>query len=152
MDAKRRLPVLQAASGEPEVVRPPWQWVLFGALIVVAAWLPLQVLAGAIKHRLRGGHPPGPVGEISPETAAFLDSMLVLVAAAFLGGFVVGKWGQHAVKPRHAALSGLVASSAFAAAAMVWFGTPPLAFVVTLIATPAAWLGGFVGSRRRSPI
>jgi hypothetical protein len=133
---KRRLPVLQApADGDPaEPARPPWQWVVFGALGIFVVWLPLQALAAALAGRSASG--------------------AALAASSLTGGFVVGRWGAERVGVREATLAGLAAT--LVAIALSWMSSPitpaPLlltAVTVTAIAVPMAALGGKLGLYRR---
>jgi hypothetical protein len=143
VDAKRRLPVLKAPpEGDPEDVRPPWQWVGFGALGIFVVWLPLTWLVTVVVTRL-GGLEQAPVGR----ALLFAGS---LALAALAGGYLVGRWGTHGVGVREAALAGLAA--AIIATALAWgaVGFSLGGLVTVVFAVPPAAIGGRVGLRKRS--
>jgi hypothetical protein len=144
---KRRLPVLKEPPGEdPDApVRPPWQWVVFGALGVFVVWAPLAWLATLLVVRL-GGPKALPVAQALP----FAGS---LVLAAMAGGYLVGRWGTRGVGAREAALSGLTAGLAAAVLASGGEALPLrvlIAVVAVLVAAPPAALGGRLGMKKRS--
>jgi hypothetical protein len=138
---KRRLPVLQATTdGDPaEPSRPPWQWVVFGALGIFVVWLPIQAIATAVAGR---------TGIASASGAA-------LAASSLAGGFMVGRWGADRVGVREAALAGLAATVVAIALTRISFPIAPgplllTSLVITAIAVPMAALGGKLGVYRRS--
>ncbi len=145
MDAKRRLPVLKeptAEGGDDETpVRPPWQWIGFGALAIFVVWLPLAFAAAWVAARLNatGGAPIGAVVVLAAG----------LAVASLAGGFLVGRWGAAGVGVREAALAGLAASLIASGLA---FGAPGAAWgalATVLVAVPFAALGGKLGLGRR---
>src|SRR5258708_15778494 len=110
------------AAGD-ETDRPRWQWVGFGAGIIVTAWLPLAFGALALASRLAV---PPESSQGAAATAGLGSAALhvgALALASFAGGVVVGRWGPSSVGVREAALAGLVASVASIAA-----GCPVSAF------------------------
>jgi hypothetical protein len=144
MEPKRRLPVLKDAGGdEGDAPRAPWQWVGFGALAIIAVWIPLSWLTLLVAIRL--GEPARP--------AAIAARLLVLAGglavAALAGGYLLGRWGTAGVGTREAALAGLVV--AVVATALAWgTGGAPLGSLATVvIAVPPAALGARLGLRRR---
>src|SRR5258708_13511948 len=79
VQSKRRLPVLQSTAeedpGDPH--RPPWQWVVFGALAIFVVWLPLSAIAAvatrsAPRISAGGAGAQGPALALSPVAAVFL--------------------------------------------------------------------------------
>ncbi len=171
---KRRLPLLPSqpptpsgagGDGDEADERPPWQWIGFGTAAIFGAWLPLAYLAEGVKARvLRGYVSDGASAEDAQLAIAALTSgertrLLVmtailyvgpLLAGAYAGGFLVGKWGGKA-GVREAALAG--AATAMIVSALSWSSTglswAPL--VGLALATPASALGGLAGTRRRAP-
>ncbi len=148
---KRRLPVLNSPSAEPDDAesRRPWQWVGFGTLAIFTAWIPLAALAGALAARL----PAGDGGDGRGRAAAGL-ALVALYGAALalgsaLGGFLVGRWGASGVGVREAALAGLGAAAVACVVTWISFGPSPGALLVAAVALPAAALGGRVGLRAR---
>ncbi len=150
--AKRRLPLLQnAPKDSDEPPRPAWQWVGFGALAIVAMWVPLSALVGAIAPRLLADTND----EAALGTAALLTSsayVAELAAGAVAGGYLVGRWGPPGVGVRQAGLAGLTAAAALAAATCASFGsTIGGVLAIVLLAPAMAAFGGRVGTRRRAP-
>ncbi len=144
--AKRRLPVLQNVSDDP--VRPAWQWVAFGALAIVAVWVPLSALVGAIAARQF----TGPADSSASRLAVWIISAAYLVElalGAFAGGYLVGKWGPPNVGVRQAALAGATSATALAVFTWVSFGATFGLLLLFLIAPPAAALGGRIGTKNR---
>jgi hypothetical protein len=152
---KRRLTVLNNAGAEPgedaSTPRRPWQWVGFGVLAIVTAWIPLAGLAGVAASRL------GESAIVNADTGAAAGIAIVAtyVAAlglgAGLGGFLVGRWGTSRVGIREAALAGLGASAVATTVTWVAFGPSAGALMVAVVATPFAALGGRFGVRARRP-
>jgi len=146
---KRRLPVLQNANeGSDEPPRPAWQWVGFGALAIVAVWVPLSALAGAVAASLLAHMPD----ERALGRAAILTATAYLVelaAGAFAGGYLIGKWGPAGVGVRQAALAGLTAAAALGVGTWASFGPTIGMALVAFMAPLTAALGGKVGARRR---
>jgi hypothetical protein len=143
MEPKRRLPVLKETGDAGDPPRPLWQWVGFGALAIIAAWVPLAWLslfaAARVVQMVRPGSMAAPV----------LVLAAGLAVAALGGGYLLGRWGTAGVGTREAALAALVA--ALAATALAWStGGASLASLATvLIAVPPAALGARLGMRRR---
>jgi hypothetical protein len=107
----------------------------FGALAIVVVWLPLAALALALA---------GPRLE-----RVAVASIGAVVAAAFAGGFLVGKWGGPRAGVREAALAGAAAGLGGVVLSWVSFGIALGSAAVVVIATPAAAIGGTLGVRRR---
>jgi len=173
--AKRRLPVLQAPADPGDPVRPPWQWSLFGAALIVLLWLALALAASPLStHILRAN-----VGSwSSPEDlAARLDvaaaSVLARVAlenlalhaaivgvASFTAGLVLGMWSPRRGLVEAASAGALVAACAVVAATFsggasltdastvaVWGSA-----VLVPLASGLAALGAWMGDRRKRPL
>jgi hypothetical protein len=139
VEQKRRLPLIASSAEPSDPPRPGWQWVGFGALAIVVAWLPLSALALAVSGPRLG--------------ALAIASAVTLAIAAFVGGFLVGKWGAPHAGVREAALAGLAAGAGAIVASAMSFGFslalgPALAAVVA-VSVPAAALGGRAGVKRR---
>ncbi len=172
MEPKRRLPVIKASAPDPGPAaapadagapeeRPPWHWLGFGTVAVFGAWLPLSYLAQAARARVVAAR----LGEVrSPEEAAkalslldqreqlrlavllFAPHALALAIAAFLGGFLVGRWGGAGVGTREAALSGMFA--ALIASALAFQGWSWVPLVPIAVATLASAWGGRAGKAK----
>ena len=172
MGPKRRLPVIKAHAPDKEAdpagpgadepdERPPWHWIGFGTVGVFGAWLPLSYVAQAVRARVVAAR----LGEVrSPEEIVaalgtlghaeqvrlaimlFLPHALALAAAAWVGGFLVGRWGGAGVGVREAALSG--AFAAFVATALAWQGWSWVPLVPIALGTLTAAFGGSVGKRK----
>ncbi len=146
---KRRLPVLQNTEDPDEPPRPGWQWVGFGALAIIAVWVPLSAVVGAVAARLLV--PPSD-GRALGRAALLVSGAYIaeLAMGAFAGGYLVGKWGPARVGVRHAALAGLAAASALAAATCATLGPTLGGGIAILVLAPAtAAVGGRIGTRRR---
>jgi len=144
---KRHLPVLKEASGPDSdaPVRPPWQWVGFGALGIFVLWLPLAWLAARVLL-------PFGAGQASALSGA-LTFAASLVLSALAGGYLVGRWGTRGVGVRQAALAGLSAAlvAALAGSAGLSLGLRALIVAAAVaVAVPPAALGGRLGMKRRS--
>jgi hypothetical protein len=143
MEPKRRLPVLKDAGGDGDAPRAPWQWVGFGALAIIAVWVPLTWLSLLAAVR---------VGETQRADAIAARVLILaggLALGALGGGYLLGRWGTAGVGMREAALAALVA--ALAATALAW-GTGGVSFgslATIVIAVPWAALGARLGLRRR---
>jgi tRNA-(ms[2]io[6]A)-hydroxylase len=154
MDSKRRLPLVKTppaegdAQGEP---RPPWHWVGFGAVAIFVTWLPLSLLAGALASRIATAA-QGATHEDLVRAAIQIGiaHTAALALGALAGGFVVGRWGQHGVGVREAALAGLAAACVAVGISCVSFGASAWSLLVVPVAVPMAALGGKLGVRRRA--
>jgi hypothetical protein len=153
MDAKRRLPLVPSAGdadADPE--RAPWQWVGFGTVTIFVVWLPLSAAAsGGAAALVRALSPASSdVDVFSWAMPLFVGlSALALGVAAFVGGFVVGRWGGRGVGVRQAALSGLVAAAVAVIASWTIYGIVLSALVIVLVALAFAALGGKLGRKVR---
>ena len=170
VDTKRRLPIIKASAPEAPAAgagddepdeRPPWHWIGFGTVGVFGAWLPLSYVAQTVRARVitaRLGDVRTPE-EISAAVSAlprdeqfrlaillFLPHAVALAAAAFAGGYLVGRWGGAGVGVREAALSGMFAGLIAAALAFQGWSWVPL--VPIALATVAAAWGGRVGKKK----
>jgi hypothetical protein len=145
MEPKRRLPVLKSTGGpegDADPIRPPWQWVGFGALAIFVVWLPLAWLSTLAALRLTH------LAQGPAALYTLLVSSAGLAVAALAGGYLVGRWGATGVGVREAALAGLAA--ALVATLLAWTSGVSLGALVTVaIAVPAAALGGRLGLRHR---
>jgi tRNA-(ms[2]io[6]A)-hydroxylase len=158
----RRLPVIQTPAGEDAEAaeRPGWQWLLIGAAFELAIFLPLSLLSlpfGVWLARRSGAPEDGRVGEHSPELAALLTGLPVLVAfalAAWAAGAVVGRFGLRA-GPRTAPLAGALGALLLLLLALGRGGLGSFALLAALTAVllaagaGCAWLGARFGQRRR---
>jgi hypothetical protein len=142
MEPKRRLPVIRTPEqGEAAPLRPPWQWVGFGALATVVVWLPLAGLLA----RLLGG------------AATLLDVIAhlgALAVASWAGGFIVGRWGTERIGLREAVLGPMTAVTCAVAWSLVRsgggvFGAIEEILAMAIAALPSAAMGGARGLRRR---
>jgi hypothetical protein len=144
MEPKRRLPVLKDAGGDArDPPRALWQWVGFGALAIIAVWVPLAWLSLLAAVRVGQTAHPGSIA------APVLILAGGLAVAALAGGYLLGRWGTAGVGTREAALAATVA--ALAATALAW-GTGGASFAslaTVVIAVPPAALGARLGLRRR---
>jgi hypothetical protein len=147
---KRRLPVLQSAPADDEAPRPAWQWVVFGALLIVTTWVPAAAIAGALVGGAAARAAREPASGLASPVVAAAVFALALAAGAAAGGYVVGRWGPRGIGVREAALSGLAASVAAAAASWHSLGPTPGVVVVPLVAVAASAAGGILGLRRRA--
>jgi hypothetical protein len=152
VDRKRRLPLLPAegSPGDGDPVRPPWQWVGFGALAIFTAWLPLSAIAGAIASRTAAsvGVGEAPLARIGVAIVAM--HAVALALGSFAGGFLVGRWGGRGVGLREAALAGLAAALAAIGAAWATSGFSPGSAFVVAVTVPSAVVGGWRGLRART--
>jgi hypothetical protein len=174
---KRRLPVLNSPSAEADEAesRRPWQWVGFGTLAIITAWVPLAALAGVAVAHLPAPDGSAPDGDrIRLGAAAALGGLVALVGlygmalalGSALGGFLIGRWGPTGVGVREAAFAGLGAG--VVAAAIGWlssgvgsgvgsgassaasWGPSAGGLLVVAVAVPMAALGGRAGARART--
>jgi hypothetical protein len=146
---KRRLPVLQTAPADEDPPRPGWQWIVFGALAIVTTWVPAAAIAGAVvAHWV--AEAGGTAGVLRLELAAGGTYAFALAGGAVGGGYVVGRWGSRGIGVREAALAGLAAAVAAAAASWHELGATAGALLVPLLVVPAAAGGGMLGLRRRA--
>ena len=160
-EGKRHLPVLPssagaggggaASGGDPEEQdRTTWHWAAIGAVAVFLVWLPLAALAA---YALRG--------VIEADAASGETRVLVLVVngvafafACFVGGFLVGRYGNRAGIQQATAAGVLAATVAWT---MAWVSGPVpgillwavVLVVLASIGGAAARLGGGLGLRRR---
>lgn len=169
MAERRRLPVLSNTPPQPaEEPRPPWHWVGFGAVAIIAAWLPLAYVGAGVSARVMASRFGAGASQEAIELAlgamsaaerarlmalVALPSVLGLAVAAFGGGFVVGRFGERTTA-REAALSGVVV--ALVACAMAWAGPTWGALLGALVMLAvasgfAAWGGRLGASGRAGP-
>jgi tRNA-(ms[2]io[6]A)-hydroxylase len=145
--------------------RPPWQWIGFGTAAIFGAWLPLAYLAEALKARAIGAF-LGSVGSAEETAAAILRlpssdrtklgivvlglPAAALALGAFLGGYLVGRWGAPSgAGVREAALAGLMTSLIVSVLACASFGVSAAPLASVVLAVPLAALGAHVGLRRQ---
>jgi hypothetical protein len=161
--ARRHLPVLKNTEepADDAAARRPWQWVGFGALAIVTAWIPLAALAGLLAVRIAthavaqgaedaDGQAAGAPGTPATVLAVVAVYAVALAIGAALGGFLVGRWGPAGVGVREAALAGLAAALVAGGITWVSFGPSPGALLLAVVAVPAAALGGRSGGRARA--
>jgi hypothetical protein len=138
MEPKRRLPVIQTPEeGDGAPVRPAWQWVGFGALAILAVWLPLAWVLGTAATRLNAVAQLGALG-----------------VASWAGGFLVGRWGTEKIGLREAIFAALATTGFATAVSLLLYGGGIGSALVELlamaiVALPAAAMGGARGLRRR---
>jgi tRNA-(ms[2]io[6]A)-hydroxylase len=155
-DNKRRLPVVQPKVEDEGEPRPGWHWVGFGAVAIFVAWLPLAWVAEAIGRRLVGSKLPGgeaALAELSRSERLSVLAMIALPQALALaiasagGGFLVTRFGRE-TKARDAAFAGACVGLLALGLTFASAGFSFAAFVVPLLATAFAALGGRLGLRR----
>lgn len=147
---KRRLPLLPKVevADESDEDRPPWHWSAIGAVAVFIAWLPLAYIVNGPLGRLFDGGPSASIAAVTLNIGAF-------AAAAFGGGYLVGRFGGRA-GVKEATVSGVAAAViAWALAVMqarggvlVWI---MLLTGVAMIGAGSARFGGRFGLRGRKP-
>jgi len=154
--AKRRLPVVQPKAEDEAEPRPAWHWVGFGAVAIFVAWLPLAWLAEAIGRRLVAGKVAGgeaALAELSRSERLSALAMIALPQAVALalasagGGFLVTRFGT-GTKARDAAFAGACVGLLALGLTFASAGFSLAAFIVPLLATAFAALGGRLGLRR----
>ncbi len=171
MAERRRLPVIQnepkesPGEEENEEPRPPWHWVGFGTVAILAVWLALAYVAGAVARSIMQSRFGKDASEEQIQIAmAAMDAnerarlmatiaipnVLALALAAFAGGFIVGRFGT-GTGPREAARAGAVVACIVSIVA--WRGVTAasiIALVVILAVAMgfAAWGGKFGASKR----
>ncbi len=128
--------MIQSAPAEEGSKHPAWQWVGFGVVMIVTAWLPLA--SGAML--------------VTPFDRPFLAlacGVVPIAMASFGGGFVVGRWGKPA-GAREALVAGLVTGIlALVATGLRWRFFHAGMLAVPALTAPFAWLGGRYGVKRR---
>ena len=151
LSPRRRLPVLQNKDGEDSPPRPRWQWVAFGAVVMLLVWLPLAYATLSIVARIAASHPL-PLAPDEEErlflVAWLLPTAAVLVAGA-LGGYVLARWGDRAGLREAAEAGGLVALLAIG---LSWArtGVSPASIFAVLVVVPGAIGGASLGRRKRT--
>jgi hypothetical protein len=156
LSPKRRLTVLQSNDDPDAPPRPRWQWVVFGALAILTAWLPLAYAAEAVSVRLIAARLGNlDVRAVSPEEQARMSFVLwilpvaALALAASAGGYVLGRWGERATI-RQAAEAGALVAFLPVILSGVRSGASWASLAGLAVAVPAAALGAWVGRRWRS--
>jgi hypothetical protein len=156
LSPKRRLTVLQSSDDPDTPPRPRWQWVVFGALIILIAWLPLAYAAESLSVRLIAASLGKlDVRAVSPEEQGRLSFVLwilpvtALAIAASAGGYVLGRWGER-VTTREAAGAGALVALLPVVLSGVRSGASWTSLAGLAVAVPAAALGARVGRRWRS--
>jgi hypothetical protein len=145
--SKRRLPVLQSKDGDDSPPRPRWEWIVFGALLAIVAWLPLAGLALVMVARV--AHPDASVRGLDAATSV-LPALSIILAFVSVG-YVLGRWGRRG--PGDAVASAALATLLGIALTWARFGVPPWEGLLSLLlAVPSAFLGASVGVRRQGSI
>ncbi len=147
---KRRLPMLPKVevADESDEDRPPWHWSAIGAVAVFIAWLPLAyVVNGPLGRLFNGG--------LSASIAAVALNIAAFAAAAFGGGYLVGRFGGRA-GVKEATVSGLAAATIAWALTVVQARGGVLVWImlltgVAMIGAGSARFGGRFGRRGREP-
>jgi hypothetical protein len=140
---KRRLPVLQSKDENDSPPRPRWEWIGFGAVVMVVVWLPLAGLAALLVGRLSAPAPS------SPTAIAALPATSILLACLF-GGYLLGRWGK-----RGRLDGGLAAGFAMLfGIGLSWarFGVTWEGLFALVLAVPSGVLGATLGRRRRGGV
>jgi hypothetical protein len=153
MVEKRRLPVLQASTEAPPP-RPPWQWSLFGAGLIVLAWLLLAMLTSPLISVIVGS---GPAADEAVALHRVIEAVLVqlasLLLASFGSGLVLGVWGPGGMRAEAGFAGGLVAAGAIVLTAIMSHGFAALGTWGVLIVVPcasgASLAGAMFGARRK---
>jgi MFS family permease len=147
---KRRLPMLPKVevADESDEERPPWHWSAIGAVAVFIAWLPLAYIVNGPLGRLFDGGAAAPIAAVALNVAAF-------AAAAFGGGYLVGRFGGRA-GVKEATVCGVAAAVIAWALAVVQARSGVLVWImlltgVAMIGAGSARFGGRAGLRGRKP-
>ncbi|MBV9947072.1 MAG: hypothetical protein JOZ69_09510 [Myxococcales bacterium] len=147
--ARRHLPLLQTPASGGDPPRAAWQWVGFGAAAIFACWVPLTGIAVAFGARMQRAA----LGDARALARAAWLSLglytIVLSLGAVAGGYLVGRWGPASVRPRDAALAGLVAVGLVALVMWLSLGPSPGILALAALAPLMAALGGWLGTRGR---
>ncbi len=145
MASKRRLPVLK--SQEEAAPRSAWEWIVFGAAMMIVAWLPMTGVALLIVAQLGEGGKDRTAGSwVGPLVMPGVAMVLAFLGAAY----VLGRWGRRT--PREAAAAATLANLLGVGLTWARFGFVWEALATLLIAVPAAVLGARLGGRRRGSI
>ena len=152
---KRRLPVLREAES-PDELRPPWQWVVIGAAMLLSLWVPASMLAEVVVRAAVGDgapsrEPSAPRSWVLALGIVLGVRLLAFVGAAVGAGAIVGRFGGRAGVREAAAAGALAAAVGVAMAApSLPLAQAALALGVSvLVGAGAAALGGTLGLRRR---
>lgn len=146
---KRRLPMLPKVevADESDEDRPPWHWSAIGAVAVFIAWLPLAYIVNGPLGRLFDGG-------LSASIAAVALNITAFAAAAFGGGYLVGRFGGRAGM-KEATVCGLAAATIAWALTVVQARGGVLVWImlltgVAMIGAGSARFGGRFGLRGRN--
>ncbi len=112
---KRRLPVIQSASGGREAEqRSPAAWRVVGAVLAFTLWLPLSMLGGALGKALVGvqvgGTEASQASKLMLAVALSGPPLLAFLLACALSGALVGRFGSGA-RPHDAGIGGALAAA-----------------------------------------
>jgi hypothetical protein len=164
---KRRLPVIQSASGGREdELRSPTAWRVAGAVLAFTLWLPLSMLGGALSKALVGAQVDvahvGPTAHVSGASklaitlAASGPPLLAFVLACVLSGTLVGRFGS-GTRPRDAGIGGALAAGAGCGVAALggafpsWGSAAVVLLLMVGVGYPSAALAArFLGRSGRS--
>lgn len=173
---KRRLPLIQpvADAGPDDLPRPAWQWVVFGAGLIVALWAGLALIVSPLSTYLLArqlGH-WGTPEELSSRLAAAPAGVLRTIAfenlamhlgalgvASIGGSFVVGRWSPGRAVRQAASSGSLVSFGAVSVAAVsgvatggepnaLWWAFAVVFPWTTLLAVTGAWWG----AKKKQPL
>jgi hypothetical protein len=149
LSPRRRLPVLQTKDGEDSPPRPRWQWVAFGAVVILLVWLPLAYATQSLVARTAASYPQPLTAEDAEKLAfvAWLVPTAAVLAAGALGGYVLARWGDRAGLREAAEAGGVVALFAIG---LSWArtGASATSLVAVLVVVPGA-LGGAILGRKK---
>lgn len=158
LSPKRRLVVLPSGEASDAPPRPRWQWVVFGALLILAVWLPLAYAAEGQAARILDASLakvwPQALTALPLQEQARLGFILfalptsALAVAASVGGYVLGRWGV-GVRVREAAGAGALAALFPVVVGWTTSGWSWAPLGALLVAVPLAAVGARVGARGR---
>lgn len=164
MAGKRKLPLISSRPEDQDPPRPPLHWVGFGAVAVIALWLPLAAIAEAIKKRAVFSYIGDRSGEMDTEIAlaslsqedharlsawVFGLPLVALALASIGGGYLIGRYGG-AAGHREAALAAALAAFGAAAFASLSGGVSLALLLPVFLAAPFGALGAWAGKRKRA--
>lgn len=149
LSPRRRLPVLKS-QGDDSPPRPRWQWVGFGTLAILLAWLPLTQLSALIVRRVVDARLEA-LEQDEPEglfLVVWLLPMGALLLSGALGGYVLSRWGERCGW-REAAVSGALVAVLAIGLSWARFGVNPASVAVVGVVVPGAVVGAILGGKRR---
>jgi hypothetical protein len=152
VDSKRRLPVLKSTPASDDPVRPGWQWIIFGALLTLVAWVLLSTLVIFLDGALMATFD---LGQNTPGSLAVVfitvPHVLALALSASFSGHLIGRYGGATAGLREAVGGALVAAliGVFATFTGTWTEKLIRTAVVLFVSTLSAGLSARRAIRRR---